>query len=123
MMKTNRDITAILGQTVHVLIDRPLGSVHPRYPNLVYEVNYGYVPGILGGDGEEQDAYILGIDEPLAEFDGVIIAVLERLNDNESKWIVASANTVWSDEDILQKIHFQEKYFSTRLLRKKRTTP
>ena len=47
---------------VHVVIDRPLGSVHPQYKDTVYEVNYGYVPDILGGDGEAQDAYILGVE-------------------------------------------------------------
>lgn len=62
------DLTAYLGQTITVKIDRPLGSTHPRYPDLVYPVNYGYLPGMLGGDREEQDVYVLGVDRPLREF-------------------------------------------------------
>ena len=107
----------ICGRAVRVIIDRPLGSVHPHHKNIVYEVNYGYVPGVLGGDGEEQDAYVLGIDEPLTEFDGVVIAIVERSDDNETKWIVAPVGTELCNEEIMKKIHFQEKYFSTRLLR------
>lgn len=44
----------MIGKKAHVIIDRPLGSRHPKYRELIYEVNYGYVPGIIGGDGEEQ---------------------------------------------------------------------
>ena len=48
-MKTSVDF---LNQRVHVVIDRALGSAHPKHPDLVYEVNYGYVPGTRSGDGE-----------------------------------------------------------------------
>ena len=41
------------GGTVTVVVDRPLGSAHPVYPELIYPVNYGYVPGVPAGDGEE----------------------------------------------------------------------
>ena len=78
-----------IGRPVHVVVDRPLGTVHPKHKDLIYEVNYGYVPNVLGGDGEEQDVYILGVDEPLATFDGVVIAVLHREDDDEEKWVAA----------------------------------
>lgn len=81
---------ALLGSEVEVLVDRPLGSVHPDYPTLRYKTNYGYVPGTLAGDGEEIDAYVLGVDEPVESFDGVCVAVILRRNDNEHKIIVAS---------------------------------
>ena len=35
-----------------VKMDRPLGSVHPDVPTMVYPVNYGYVEGIMAKDGE-----------------------------------------------------------------------
>lgn len=53
---------------VQVIVDRPLGSYHPKYKNLCYTINYGYVPNIIAGDNEFQDAYILGIEEPILEF-------------------------------------------------------
>ena len=108
----------IIGKKVHVIIDRPKGSAHPKYESLIYEANYGYVPGILGGDGEEQDAYVLGIDEPIEEFFGVVIAIIHRRDDNETKWVVAPEGKGFTDEEIKQKVNFQEKYFDTAIIRK-----
>lgn len=101
----------MLGKTVRVIVDRPIGSHHPKHEDLVYEVNYGYVPGVVGGDGEEQDAYILGVDEPIDEFYGVVIAVIHRRNDNEEKWVVAREGACFTEEEIMMKVGFQEKYF------------
>lgn len=97
--------------TVTVKIDRPLGSYHPKHKDLYYPINYGYVEGIIAGDGEEQDAYILGINEPLETFTGNIIAVIHRINDNENKWVVAKENTNYTVQEIEKQVHFQEKYF------------
>ena len=107
----------MIGKKVHVIIDRPLGSRHPNYKNIVYGLNYGYVPNILGGDGEEQDAYIIGVDEPIEEFDGVVIAIIHRHDDIEEKWVIAPENSNFSDEEIMQKVNFQEKYFCVTLSR------
>lgn len=97
--------------TVTVKIDRPLGSYHPKYKDLYYPINYGYVEGVIAGDGEEQDAYILGINEPLETFTGNIIAVIHRINDNENKWVVAKENTNYTVQEIEKQVQFQEKYF------------
>lgn len=97
--------------TVTVKIDRPLGSYHPKYKDLYYPINYGYVEGIIAGDGEEQDAYIIGINEPLETFTGNIIAVIHRINDNENKWVVAKENTNYTVQEIEKQVQFQEKYF------------
>ncbi|MBQ3100704.1 MAG: inorganic pyrophosphatase [Clostridia bacterium] len=101
----------MIGKTVTVTVDRPLGSVHPRYKNIVYTVNYGYVEGIIGGDGEEQDAYILGVDRPVESFTGKIIAVVHRSNDDEDKWVVAPEGVVFTKDEIIGQIYFQERYF------------
>ena len=68
-----------------ITVDRPLGSFHPDHEDLYYPVNYGYAEGIIAPDGEEQDVYILGVNEPLEVFDGRIIAVIKRKNDIEDK--------------------------------------
>ena len=99
-------------KTIKVTVDRPLGSKHPDY-NMIYPVNYGYIDGIFAGDGEEQDAYILGINEPLSEFDGKLIAIVHRLNDNEDKWVVAPCDMSFSKEEIENALHFQEQYFES----------
>ena len=101
------------GQRVEVRVDRPLGSAHPSYPDLIYPVNYGYVPGVMAPDGEEQDAYILGIEEPVARFTGRVIAVIHRLDDVEDKWVLAPAGSVYTAEQISAATAFQERYFRT----------
>lgn len=106
----------MIGKSVTVTVDRPLGSVHPRYKNIVYPVNYGYVEGIIGGDGEEQDAYILGVDRPVETFVGKIIAVVCRSNDNEDKWVVAPEGAEFTKDEIIRQIYFQEKYFDFEII-------
>ncbi len=103
----------MIGRTVTVDVDRPLGSRHPEYPELFYPVNYGYIPGILAGDGEEQDAYILGVEEPVRTFTGRVIAVIHRLDDAEDKWVLAPAGSVYTAEQIAAATAFQERYFRT----------
>ncbi len=101
----------IIGRKVSGIIDRPLGSAHPEFPDMIYSVNYGYVYGITGGDGEFQDVYFLGSDVPLQTFEGVVIAVVHRFNDNEDKWIVAPEGMCFDKDYIIDIIDFQEKYF------------
>lgn len=106
-----------LGKSVSVQIDRPFGSIHPKH-GFMYELNYGFIPGTIAEDGEAQDAYILNVFEPLSEFTGVCIAIIERINDIENKLIIADAGKTIRDDGILAQIHFQEKFFTINLIRK-----
>lgn len=106
----------MLGKIVKVKVDRPLGSSHPQHSDLIYPINYGYVEGIIAADGEEQDAYILGIDTPLKEFKGKIIAIVHRFNDVEEKWVVAPIDANYSKEEIERQIIFQEKFFKYEII-------
>lgn len=108
------DYSNIFGKKVSCTVDRPLGTCHPRRQNIKYPINYGYVEGIMGGDGAWQDVYILGVDKPLERFDGVVIGVYHRLNDVEDKWIVTDGRK-YSRDEILKSIDFQEKYFDGEL--------
>lgn len=108
---------SIIGETVSGVIDRPAGSRHPRYPDMIYPVNYGYVQGVFAGDGMEQDVYVLGADGPLERFEGKVIAVYHRFNDAEDKWIVSIDGADRSDAEILRAISFQEQYFDGELIR------
>ena len=103
----------MIGKIVNVTIDRPVGSCHPKYPDMVYPINYGYVEGIIAPDGEEQDAYILGVDEPVKTFEGEMIAVIHRRDDVEDKWVVAPRGMKYSKEYIEKAVEFQEKYFDS----------
>lgn len=105
----------MIGSIVNVIVDRPLGSRHPKHEDMIYPVNYGYVPGVLAPDGEEQDAYILGADEPVAAFTGRVIAIIHRFDDVEEKWVVAPENVSFSKEEIMEQVAFQEQYFHTEI--------
>lgn len=101
--------------TVTVKIDRPLGSYHPKHKDLYYPVNYGYVEGVIAGDDEEQDAYVLGVNEPLESFTGELIAIIHRLDDVEDKWVVAPKDKQFTTEEIKEQVSFQEQYFKTEI--------
>lgn len=105
-----------LGRVVMVVMDRPLGSRHPRH-GFLYEVNYGYVPGMLAPDGEALDAYVLGVVEPLSRTEGVVIAIIHRCEDDDDKRVVVPEGVTLSDADITAAVRFQEQFFSTRIVR------
>lgn len=100
---------------ITVIVDRPLGSCHPKHEDIRYPVNYGYVRGIMAPDGEEQDAYILGVEEPVESFTGKLIAVIHRLDDVEDKWVVAPEDRSFTEPEIREQVRFQEQYFHSRI--------
>ena len=105
-----------LGKIVEIGIDRPIGFIHHKEKyDLEYKINYGYIPGVLGGDGEELDVYLLGVDEPVEKFTCRIIAVAHRMNDVEDKLIGAPDGISFSKEEIAEAVSFQEKYYKTKI--------
>ena len=101
-----------LGKTVHIGIDRPIGYVHKKEKySLEYKINYGYIPGVLGGDGEEMDVYLLGVDVPVEEYDARIIAIVHRENDVEDKLVGAPSGLSFTKEEIARSVEFQERYY------------
>lgn len=109
-------MVVVIGKIVKVTVDRPLGSYHPKHKDMYYPVNYGYIEGIIAPDGEEQDAYILGIDKPVTEFTGKIIAVIHRCDDIEEKWVVVPENISFTKEEIIEQTYFQERYFNSEII-------
>ena len=111
-----------LGQRVTVRIDRPLGSRHPQW-GFRYPVNYGCVPDVIAPDGEELDAYVLGVRGPLADgcslsaYTGRCIAIVHRLDDDDDKLVVVPDGMSLSDDEIRAQTHFQERFFDSRILR------
>ncbi len=113
-METRKKIiTEHIGKRVHVVVDRPVGY---RHGDLVYPINYGYIPGVIAGDGEEQDVYILGANEPLTEFDGQVVAAICRKNDCEDKLVVAPVGIVYHQGQIAEAVYFQEQYFDCKII-------
>ena len=109
-------IREYLGKTVTVTIDRPIGFHHvTKGIHLDYTINYGFLPGITGGDGEEQDVYVLGVSKPLEVFTGIIIGAVRRKDDNEDKLVAAPEGVVFTSEQIWKEIYFVEKYFDSEI--------
>lgn len=105
----------MIGKIVKVIVDRPLGSYHPKHKNIFYPINYGYVEGIIAPDGEEQDAYIIGVNVPVKEFTGKVIAIIHRYDDIEEKWVVAPENSSFTKDEIAEQVNFQEQYFTSEV--------
>ena len=103
-----------LGKEVEVTFDRPLGSKHPEH-DFVYEVNYVYVAGVMAPDGEELDAYYLGVNQPLQKAKGVVKAIIHRLDDDDDKLVVMPKDAELSNEEIEKLINFQEKWFKHKI--------
>ena len=109
-------MSRIIGEEFKVIIDRPIGSTHPDNDDVVYEVNYGYIEGVMAPDGEWQDAYILGVDRAVERFTGKVISIIHRIDDIEDKWVVCPDNCMFSQEEILEKVSFQEQFFQVEII-------
>lgn len=107
-------IYSYLGKNVKVVMDRPLGSKHPKH-GFIYPVNYGYIHDTISGDGEEIDVYVLGVFEPVKEYEGKVIAIIHRKNDDDDKLIVSNKN--YSDDSIKALTEFQERFFEIEIIR------
>ncbi len=112
---SNSLIEKYIGKKVEVIVDRPLGSKHPKF-DMIYEVNYGYVPNTKAPDGEEIDAYILGVEKPIGKFTGQCIAVVRRSDDDDDKLIVVPEGKSFNKNEIANLVRFQEQYFKSKVI-------
>ena len=104
-----------LNKVLKVKIDRPFGTKHPKH-GFIYPVNYGYVPGTISGDGEELDVYVLGVFEPIDEFEGKCIAIIHRTNDNDDKLVVVPEGKSYTNDQIEALTEFQERFFEHEII-------
>ena len=115
MLKDIEKYRFYLNKEVLVKVDRKLGEKHSNF-DFIYPVNYGYIPNTLSEDGEEIDAYILGVFYPIEEFQGVCKAVICRFDDNENKLIVAPKDKNYTIEQMETLLEFQEKFFKHKII-------
>ena len=92
-----------------------MGSRHPAY-KYIYPINYGYLSNTMSGDGEELDAYVLGVDVPLKEFTGIVIAVIKRLSEDDDKLVAVPPGIKFSRQQIAALTYFQEQHFQIKIL-------
>jgi hypothetical protein len=106
-------VKSYLGKTVRIVMDRPIGTPHPKHPEILYPINYGYIPEVYGGDGEELDVYLLGVAERVEEYTARIIGIVHRNNDVEDKLVAAPEGMSYTAKEIEDIIHFQEQYYDS----------
>jgi hypothetical protein len=106
-------VKSYLGKTVRIVMDRPIGTPHPKHPEILYPINYGYIPEVYGGDGEELDVYLLGVTERVEEYTARIIGIVHRNNDVEDKLVAAPEGMSYTAKEIEDIIHFQEQYYDS----------
>jgi len=105
-----------LGKKVLVRMDRKLGDVHPKW-GFIYQVNYGFIPGVVAPDGEDLDAYVLKVDKPLDEFEGEVAAIVHRTDNDDDKLVVIPVGETITNEEIEKLTEFQEKWFKHEIVR------
>ena len=108
----------MIGKNVTVIVDRPIGSYHPKFKDSIYKVNYGFIDGTINEEGKGIGAYILGVDKPVEKFEGVVIAKIERLDDVEDKYVVAPIGQSFNKIEIAFYTFNQEKFFKTKIITK-----
>lgn len=72
--------------TCEIKIDRPMGSRHPKWPEIVYPLDYGYLEGSVSGDGNETDVWVGSL--PDREITAVAVTVDLHKRDSEIKLLV-----------------------------------
>jgi inorganic pyrophosphatase len=115
------DLHKMLGTRVKIVIDRPIGTKHPKYKSTIYPINCGFIPKTISGDGREVDVYVLGVTEtlkPFTEIEVDIIALIIREDDQEDKLVGSADGVLYSEAELLEKLEFQEKFFKSRVVMK-----
>lgn len=92
-----------------IIIDRPKGSAHPRYPDFIYEVDYGYLKNTSSMDGGGIDVWV-GTGEK--KIDGIICIVDLMKRDSEIKILIGCTE---EEKAIVYETH-NETEFMKRIL-------
>lgn len=97
----------MLGKFVKVRVTAPMHSYNSRF-GFEYKLNYGVIEGFKNKKNIPQSAYIMGIDHPVRNFDGRVIAVIKRQGGKGIVWVVAPKSTRFIVNDIRSAIDFAE---------------
>ena len=98
-------------ESARVVIDRPAGSAHPRYPKVVYPLDYGYLAGTTGGDGRELDLWRGSLPEPV--LDAVVCTVDLVKHDAEVKLLLGCNG---EEKRVVMAFHNNSEFMAAMLL-------
>ena len=95
-----------------IVIDRPKGSVHPRFPGLIYRVDYGYLKNTTSMDGSGIDIW-LGSGEK--QIDAIMCIVDLMKKDSEIKILIGCTE---EEKRIIYETHNESPYMKGILIRR-----
>ena len=105
----------MLGKYCRVSVSRPIGAIDTAY-GFCYPVNFGYATGKRVQLPEHTGAFILGINHPVREFEGRIIAVLTNAQTGEKTLVVSPKSKRFIVHEIEQQLSFLKEYFDFSLI-------
>lgn len=105
-----------LGKVINVIVEHTIGEPHSLYPDIQYLCNYGYVEEVLKNEGEFQNAYIYGVDEPINSFEGIVIAIIYRKGFDDAQWVVSKVGQTIKHDEIKKLVGFQEQFYETQFI-------
>ncbi len=111
----NNEFWAALDELVRsseIVIDRPRGTAHPKYPGLIYPVDYGYLKNTSSMDGEGIDVYAGTGKKAL---DALICTIDLLKRDSEIKLLLGCTE---AEKEILLEVHNQTRYMKGILIRR-----
>lgn len=96
-----------------IIIDRPKGTTHPKYPNLVYKVDYGYLKNTSSMDGNGIDVWV-GTDD-VKKIDAIMCIVDLMKKDSEIKILIGCTE---EEKTIVYNTHNDTKYMKGIMIRR-----
>jgi inorganic pyrophosphatase len=102
-----------LVSTSDIIIDRPKGSRHPKYPDEIYEVDYGYLKDTTSMDDGGIDVW-KGTDT-LQKVDAIICTIDLLKRDSEIKMLIGCTEI---EKEKIYKAHNNSKYMKGTLIRR-----
>lgn len=112
-VKSNKEFWNALDELIsssEIIIDRPKGTVHPKYPNFIYRVNYGYLKNTTSMDGAGIDVWVGTGDKKV---DAVMCTVDLMKKDSEIKILIGCTE---EEKAIVYQTHNESPYMKGILI-------
>ncbi|MBR3383372.1 MAG: inorganic pyrophosphatase [Clostridia bacterium] len=95
-----------------IVIDRPKGSAHPRFPDFIYRVDYGYLKDTSSMDGAGIDVWVGSGDKKV---DAVMCIVDLMKKDSEIKILIGCNE---EEKTVVYQTHNETKYMKGIMIRR-----
>lgn len=95
-----------------IIIDRPKGTAHPKFPDFIYKVDYGYLKETTAMDGGGIDVWV-GTGEK--KIDAIVVTVDLMKKDSEIKILIGCTD---EEKQIIYQTHNETEYMKGILIRR-----